>query len=139
MLQKRINEFSSQPFWQKVGVSLSFICAVHCVISPIFIALLPVVSSTVFHNPAIEIILLGSSFLIVGVTNLIGFIEHHKKYAPIAIMLLGFSLIISGHLTDNYLIEIFSSVLGGIFIGFSILFNSRAKHEVAQKDPCCKH
>ena len=94
------------------------------------------VSAKLFHNPAVEIILLGSSFLIVGITNFIGFVRHHKKYAPIVYMLLGFSLIISGHVSEQFTVEIIASVIGGLLIAYSIYVNTKAKQEV-QKSSCC--
>lgn len=133
-MNKKTNKYSTL---EKIGVSLSFICAIHCIITPLFIAFLPMLSSTVSHNPAIEIILLGSSFLIVGIVNLIGFIKHHKTFAPLVYMLLGFSIILSGHLTHLELAEQLASIVGGVFIGLSIYANTKAK-ENNPKHSCCK-
>lgn len=126
--------------WSKIGLGLSFACAVHCVVSPLFIAFLPVVSAELFHNPAIEIILLGSSFLLIGITNLIGFIKHHKQFAPMVYMFLGFSLILSGHLTHNHGVEFGGALVGGLFLAYSIYLNNQAKKQkpTCESNTCCK-
>lgn len=138
MLQKLKHWIGNRPVFEKIGVGLSFACAVHCALTPIFIAFLPMVSSKLFHNSTLEVILLGSSFLIVGITNFIGFVRHHQKYAPLVYMLLGFSLIISGHYSHNYLIEIIAAIAGGFLIAFSIYLNTKATHD-SQEHCCTEH
>ncbi len=116
--------------WNKIGLGLSFACALHCIISPIFIGFLPIVGSEMIHNPALEILLLGSSFLLIGITNLIGFIRHHKRFAPLAYMFLGFSLILTGHLAEGFIYEILGALLGGSFLAFSLYINQKEKSKI---------
>jgi len=136
MLQKLISGFKSHSIAERIGLSLSFACAVHCVLTPIFIAALPFMSSTVFANPAIEVVLLAASFVITGAVNLRGFMKHHKKYAPLVIMLLGFSLILSGHAAHNTAGEAVFATLGGLMLAYSLFLNRRKK-EQAGKPACC--
>lgn len=138
MLQKISHWIQNRPTFEKIGVGLSFICAIHCALTPLFIAFLPLVSSKVFHNSTIDAVLLGSSFLIVGITNLIGFVRHHQKYAPLVYMLLGFSLILSGHSSHVFWLEIGASVIGGCLIAYSIFVNTKATHD-AKEDCCHQH
>lgn len=137
MLQKAKNN-TRKLNWSKIGLGLSFVCAIHCIISPIFIAFLPIVGSEMLHNPALEIILLGSSFLLIGITNLVGFIRHHKRFAPISYMFLGFSLLLTGHLADGLTYEIIGALLGGCFLAFSLYINQKEKTKSASTD-CCAH
>ncbi|MBX2846533.1 MAG: MerC domain-containing protein [Saprospiraceae bacterium] len=136
MLQKWFKQFNAHSLSERIGLGLSFVCVVHCILTPVFIALLPVMSSTVFANPAFEIILLALSFLITGAINIIGFMKHHKKYAPLATMLLGFSFIISGHVTHHHIAEAILATIGGLLLAYSIYLN-RKKKQQASKVACC--
>jgi len=122
----------------KIGLGLTYACAIHCIVSPVFLAFMPIVSSKMFHNPAIEVLLLGSSFFLIGITNLVGFINHHKQFAPMAFMFLGFSLIVSGHLSENLTLEILMALAGGVSLTYSLLLNRKAKNNT-EAIQCCDH
>ncbi len=134
MLQRNKNTHSKS-LWENLGIGLSFACAVHCLVTPLLIAFLPIASSTLAHSHELELILLASSFIIVGFTNVVGFLNHHKQYKPIVYMLLGFSLVISGHVTDNTIVEIVLGFLGGGFVAYSIFCNRQAT-KAKQKHTC---
>lgn len=137
MLHERYQSNSKLSLWERIGAGLSFACAIHCIATPLLIAFLPMASSTLAHSHEIEYILLSISFIIVGLTNLIGFLKHHKQYAPIVYMLLGFSLVLSGHATDQFILEILLSLVGGGFIAFSLFKNHQSKHQ--QSNCSCSH
>lgn len=134
MLQK-----TKQSIFERIGVGLSFACAIHCALTPIFIGFLPVVSAKLAHNHTLEYLLIGSSFLIVGFTNFIGFIKHHKQYAPLVTMLLGFSFIISGHMAHTPVFELGAALIGGFLIAYSIYLNAKAKQAANQSNCSCSH
>jgi uncharacterized membrane protein YozB (DUF420 family) len=64
----------------KIGISASLICAVHCVLLPIFFSALPFLGIEILENPAIEIITIGTS-LVAGSWALInGYKQYHKSW-----------------------------------------------------------
>lgn len=122
---------------ERLGMGLSLLCAVHCLVTPLFIAFLPIVSSKMIHNPAFESVLLGSSFFIVGLTNLIGFLQHHKKWQPIILMLLAISVILTGHFIHSAVSEIICSSIGGGLLAYSVYVNQQQRKIALNKQCYC--
>lgn len=112
---------------ERLGIGLSLLCAIHCMITPILVAFLPVVSSNIFQNPAIETFLLGSSFLIVGFNNINSFIKYHQNYKPIVIMAFAMCIILIGHFIHSELAETICSIIGGCLLAYSVYVNQLAK------------
>lgn len=127
MLQGKEFVENKKNFLEKLGIGLSLLCAIHCMLTPILVAFLPVVSSNIFHNPAIESILLGSSFLIVGFTNVRNFKKYHQKYQPIAIMVFAMSIILIGHFIHSEIAETICSIIGGCLLAYSVYVDQQAK------------
>ncbi len=137
MLQKIKNKNKKVSLLERIGLGLSFACALHCIATPLLLAFLPLASSTLAHSHELDLILIVSSFVIVGFTNLVGFIIHHKQYAPLVYMLLGFSLVVSGHVTEIYSLQLLLGILGGLFVAISIVLNKKAKDKKKQIDCSC--
>ncbi|QHT70601.1 MerC domain-containing protein [Rhodocytophaga rosea] len=75
--------------WNKVGVSLSFLCAIHCASTPLLIALLPMMGSELLHNPALELSLIGITVLIAGVILIRDYRHTHRNTLPLLLLLAG--------------------------------------------------
>lgn len=73
----------------KVGPWVSIACAIHCMMSPIILGLLPMVHA----SEAIETALIVASVAIGALTIGAGYREHHKKRV---LILLGCSLVFLG-------------------------------------------
>ncbi|MFT3845924.1 MAG: MerC domain-containing protein [Lacibacter sp.] len=77
--------------WEALGIGASIACAIHCAVVPLFISTLPLFGVNLVHNMAIEIILLGSAFLI-GFGTLRGGYKKHSRNLPILYFTLGMVL-----------------------------------------------
>jgi hypothetical protein len=75
--------------WSKVGLSLSFLCAIHCASTPLLIALLPMMGSEFLHNQALELSLIGITVLIAGVILLRDYLHTHKNTLPLLLLTAG--------------------------------------------------
>jgi hypothetical protein len=79
-------------FWDKLGIGLSVICLLHCLLLPVVILSLPIMMRFYLGNPLIH---LGLALLVVPV-GFISFIRgyrHHRKALPLVLGGLGIALI----------------------------------------------
>lgn len=78
MLQKAIfvSDMKSRFYHNssKVGIVLSFLCAIHCMMMPIIMISFPFLNTGFLHNPILEWSVLGS-LIFLGVFSL----DHYKK------------------------------------------------------------
>jgi len=92
--------------WDKIGISASLICAVHCILLPIFFSALPFLGIEILENPAIEITTIGIS-LIAGSWALInGSRKYHKNWLLILFIIGILFLIVSNTIITKRSLEI---------------------------------
>lgn len=105
-------------FASRLGMSLSFLCAIHCLSMPFIIALLPTAGSY-FHSSMIEGSVIGMSILL-AVYTLYKDFRNHKRIIPILILGLGFIVVVSA-----FIYEAFHDfyALGGIIIFIAYVIN----------------
>ena len=117
----------------KAGMIASVTCAIHCMIMPLIITLLPIFGLSLFATEEFEWILLIIS-AILGVTSLCFGFKKHKSYRAFSFLGIGLSLIVIGRLMhehvervngfhfDLYLIFL---VIGAILVATSHWLNNR--------------
>lgn len=84
-------------YWLQYSVGLSFLCSIHCIATPILILFVPFLKNLHEYNTYLEILLLLSVLLLGGTSLIHDFKSHHKKALPIILFLIGFLVLVSGH------------------------------------------
>ncbi|TAE75339.1 MAG: MerC domain-containing protein [Bacteroidetes bacterium] len=111
---------------EKLGISLSVVCAIHCITLPFLITFFPLLGIDWFHE-SIEFVLLGGSFLlamwILGTDY-----KKHKIVEPLIWACLGFVFIATGHILEQS--ETIFSFLGGISLLIAYWRNMKVKHQI---------
>jgi hypothetical protein len=123
-------DFFEQFNLDALGFSASALCAVHCFAMPFVIALLPIVGLSFLAHPAFEATLLILGLVIGALSLSHGYFRHHRNFAPISVLSIGFSFIAIGHIQffEDYEFLIVSS--GACLVACSHLLNLRLmKHE----------
>ena len=116
----------------KIGITASTACAIHCAVLPFFITLLPLWGLDFLATPLLEIFMITLS-LFLGVWSLSKSYRnlHHNIY-PIMILTLGFALIIAGHFSGIELLEPILIPIGGFTIAgahfYNLKLNKTCKH-----------
>jgi hypothetical protein len=96
----------------KVGLSLSFLCAIHCLAMPFILVALPIVGES-FLAEQLELGLILSS-LVLGVFILIKDYKHHFNKVPLILFGLSFLLVLIHLVLHNHTLLSFSSVIMAI-------------------------
>jgi len=73
----------------KVGIAVTSLCAIHCILLPVLLPLLPLAGLTVAHNHAFERLVLLFTMVLGFVTLFAGFHRYHRKLYPFYSLFLG--------------------------------------------------
>jgi hypothetical protein len=108
-----------------VGMTASILCAIHCAIVPVLLTSLPLVGLGFLANPVIEWSMIIFALCIgVYAIGLSYFRTHHKRL-PMVLLIIGFLIIIAGHLFITSWQEAIIVPIGGLLIATAHFFNYR--------------
>lgn len=114
--------------WDKIGIALSGLCAIHCVVTP-FLALGLPVFGEVFEQPWVHILM--AVFIVpIGLFAFYSGYLHHRKKPLVAMGLVGLGLIGVGLLSPLSRIDFLGhdavTIVGSIFLIIAHVLNRRA-------------
>ncbi len=111
------------PKLDNIGMTASLLCAIHCAVVPIIITSLPFLGLSFLSNPLIEwgmiILAIVLGFYAIGIS----YLNKHHKLLPVILLLLGFIIIITGHLFTTGWHQAIVVPTGGLFIATSHIYN----------------
>jgi hypothetical protein len=113
----------------RIGMTASTLCAIHCAAVPLLITSLPLLGLGFLANPWVEwsMIILA---LIIGTSSIgMSYFRVHHNLLPIGMLLTGFLIIILGHAFITGWREAVVVPAGGLLIAFAHFVNY--KHSVA--------
>lgn len=102
------------------GASLSFLCALHCALHPLLLAVLPLVGLGFFLDERLEWVFLAGAILLATGTLVSGWRHHRQPYA-LPLLGLAVTLLVLGHLVEPY--EVPLAVAGALGIMSAHLLN----------------
>ncbi len=73
----------------KVGIAVTSLCAIHCIMLPVLLPILPLLGLTSTHNHAFERIILLITMVLGFITLFAGFHRYHRKLYPFYSLFLG--------------------------------------------------
>lgn len=108
-----------------IGMTASVLCAIHCAVVPMLITVLPLIGLGFLANPLFEwSMIIFALFIGVFAIGQSYFRQHHKLLPPV-LLLLGFAVIITGHVLVRGAKEALVVPLGGLLIATAHFFNYR--------------
>lgn len=117
----------------KVGMVASITCAIHCMVMPFIITLVPVFGLSLFATEDFEWFLLMLS-AIFGITSLCFGFKKHKSYRAFSFLGIGLTLIVVGRLMHQHLehyktfqidIYLIFLVMGAVLVSLSHWLNNK--------------
>lgn len=116
-----------QTFFDRIAITLSGICVIHCIAFPIIASLIPLFSTTILHGHAMHdfwfhhfILLFILPFSLIAI---IAGYQRHKQFLPVVITSIGLTVLVTtslfaGELISNHIIphqgETILTLIGGI-------------------------
>jgi hypothetical protein len=127
-MKLRRNKHIHKHYSEQITVILSLLCAIHCIITPLLVILLPVAGAYFEEYHWVEYIIIGSVFVLGTSSILHGYKYHHQNKIPAYIFFGGLVFLCSAALLqfiyENHgSTEHLISGIGGIACGFGQLYN----------------
>ena len=115
--------------WDKVGIFLSSLCAIHCLITPILLLLVPVLGEAYAHNHEFHIVM---ALFVVPVAYFAFFsgYRHHRKLGVLLSGLLGATMIGAAAFLPHEMVEFYEldvvTIAGSLILVTAHLINRKA-------------
>ena len=109
----------------RIGVTASTLCAVHCALVPIFITALPLLGLEFLANEWVEIAMIFISAILGTLSLSLSYRKQHHKLLPFLVLIGGFALIATGHFCGLQTLEPILIPVGGITVAAAHVVNWR--------------
>ena len=111
--------------WDIVGISASTLCAIHCLVLPLLVMMGSISGYGIVHNHTIENVIIGFS-AVIGFSSLVpAYLGHHRRPAPLFVLVIGFLLITLSRLSISNLLETVLTTTGAATVAIAHLLNWR--------------
>lgn len=116
-----------------LGAITSWLCAVHCLVLPLMIGVLPLVGAGFLLNESVERGFIGFSVFVASASLLPAYIREHRKAQTILLAASGLGLIVLTHFTleDKPILRFVFLSLGAILVSSAHLINQRLCRDCA--------
>jgi hypothetical protein len=108
----------------KVGIAVTSLCAIHCIMLPVLLPVLPLLGLTSTHNHAFERIILLITMVLGFITIFAGFHRYHRKLYPFYSLFIGGFIYwqkdLLGHEYEHYVL-----IVGASFVVLAHILNLR--------------
>ncbi len=124
---KFMQTFNEKGILDYSGVTVSWICAAHCLAMPLLITILPLIGLSFLVDETTEWLIIGLSGLIALISLVPAYFNRHRKMRSILLFAFGISLILLSHLAfeDELLWNIPLVLTGAILITAAHFINRR--------------
>lgn len=119
-----------QRLLDRIGMSASLLCAIHCAAMPLAITLLPLLGAHILFDGTVELVMIAISAT-VGVASLGSSYRVHRRLNPLLMMTAGATILIAnffGHETHSALTETlhpYVAAAAGLMIAFAHRINMK--------------
>lgn len=116
----------------RLGMTASTLCAIHCALVPIFLTTLPLLGLEFLSNEWVEISMIIVSVILGTLSLSMSYRKQHHKLFAFIVLFSGFALIALGHFSGIESLEPVLIPLGGFTVAAAHLVNWRLNR-------ACKH
>lgn len=114
--------------WDKLGIFLSSLCALHCLVTPLLVLALPMMGEF-FENEVVHVLM--AVFVVpVGLFAFWSGFRHHRKVKVFALGVVGLTLVGGAPLAPHSWVDVFGhdliTITGSICLIIAHLLNRRA-------------
>lgn len=117
----------------RLGMTASTLCAIHCALVPIFLTALPLLGLEFLANEWVEITMLIASVVLGTLSLSLSYRNQHHKVLPFLVLFAGFAFIGTGHFSGIAFLEPILIPLGGFTVAAAHLVNWRLNRTCSHK------
>jgi RsiW-degrading membrane proteinase PrsW (M82 family) len=128
-IEEQSHEHSEVDYWDRLGILLSALCAIHCLLTPILMITLPLIAEE-FENPLVHIVL--ALFVVpVGCYAFLSGYKHHKNknimiWGLVGVFIVGMTSLLPIFVEHFHDIEIPVMILGSLILLTAHLKNRKS-------------
>ncbi len=114
----------------RVGATASLLCAVHCILLPFVLALLPLIGLEFLAGHTFERVFVACAAVLAGTSVLVGY-RRHRQPRALFLMIPGIALLLSGVTVDlntHVLVHTLCVVTGGVLVASAHVTNLVLTH-----------
>ncbi|HSK70185.1 MAG TPA: MerC domain-containing protein [Pyrinomonadaceae bacterium] len=126
-MRLNIRSFNANGLGDRVGAALSWLCAVHCLLVPVFISFFPLLGLSFLASEGLEFIFIGLSVLIASITLLPAYFSRHRRIRVLLLFISGIGFILFSDIffEENLAGKVIFVLAGAALITFSHFLNRR--------------
>jgi hypothetical protein len=106
-----------------IGMTASTLCAIHCAAIPVFFTSLPILGVGFLADPWVEWAMILIALFIGFASIVTSYFRTHHRPLPLLLLIVGFVIIILGHLLTKGWIEAIVAPIGGLLIAYAHFVN----------------
>lgn len=122
-----------RPLWDRIGVVVTAVCAVHCLALPILLPVLAATDLAVLAHHEFEWIVLAFTFVLAGVVLSHGYRKHHRSLLPLTLAAIGGVICLFRH-DLGHALEPFVLALGAGLIVVAHVVNLKLSRHFAGRN-----
>jgi len=109
-----------------IGITASTLCVIHCAVVPLIFSSLPLIGLSFLASPIVEWGMIVFA-LMIGLYSIgLSYLRTHKRPLPVVLLIIGFAIIMLGHIFLSGLTEVFVVPAGGLAIAAAHFVNYRS-------------
>ena len=108
-----------------LGICVSLFCAIHCLITPFLIILLPFTSLAFLEDENFEIGFIILSFILAALSLVLSYFRNHKNSKPMILAGVGFVFFALARFISFENAEIICSIIGGTLVVLAHYMNMK--------------
>lgn len=117
----------------KIGAFAAWLCTVHCLVTPFFITILPLIGLGFLLEETTERVFIAVSITVAALSLLPTYFSRHRKFSPLLLALGGVGLLILTHLLfeENRVLQAGFLIIGAVSLTAAHLLNRKLCRECA--------
>lgn len=122
---------ASSAWLDKTGMAASWLCAIHCLVLPFAVSILPLIGLSFLLSETAERAFIGISILIAALSLLPAYFREHRRLRAILFFTSGICLIVISHLLfeESLVLKAIFLIAGGVLITTAHFVNRRLCRE----------
>ncbi len=122
-----LNQHSTGNYLDAAGIVASWMCAVHCLVLPLFISILPLVGLSFLLDETTEFAFIFATIVIALLSLLPAYFKQHGKLRSLVLFVNGIFLIVVSHILfeENFTARAILLLSGGLLITIAHITNRR--------------
>ena len=121
--------------WDIVGISMSVLCAIHCLSVPLLLGVLPAIGLEIVANHEFEWVMMSAIFLVAGASYWKGY-QRHGRASVFGFLAAGVAIFLLVRPFVPEAIHPIATISGGLVFIFGHWKNWHW-HRPTCKEPCC--